>query len=144
VFNIEYQQNRDYLQSLLNRCLAKPRNSPEEDGCDWRLLDYVTNLYWRGDNVLLTPLLQVADGRKDVILEIGTFYADLLDRRAPSVVDLLSRLSPEKQVEVCKMAGEDELSRNKPKLERVLKRLRAIRHEAAARCGHAITGAASG
>lgn len=134
VFGTEYQRNRDYLLESLNACLSRPKESPENDVCDRKLLDYVTNLYWRGDSALLQPLLQIADSRKDVILEIGTFYADLLDRRTATTVDGLRELPPEKQRLICKLAGEDEYSIDEPELERVAGRLHAIGDETADRC----------
>jgi hypothetical protein len=134
VFDAEYQQNRDSLLDQLNVCLARPRESLEDDVCDGRVLDYVTNLYWRGDSTLLQPLLRLADSRKDVIHEIGRFYADLLDRRTETIVDGLSELVPEKQMVICQLAGEDEFSIDEPKLERVTERLRAIGNETAKQC----------
>jgi hypothetical protein len=134
VFGNDYQRNRDYLLELLNACLSRPKESSENDVCDRTLLGYVTNLYWRGDSALLRPLLQLAESRKDVILEIGTFYANLLDRRTTTTVDGIRKLPPEKQRMICKLAGEDEYSSNKPKLERVSGRLQAIGDETANRC----------
>jgi hypothetical protein len=95
VFDAEYQQNRDFLLGRLNACIARPKESPEDEVCDGTLLDYVTNLYWRGDSTLLQPLLQLADSRKDVIHEIGRFYADLLDRHTATTVDELGKLAQE-------------------------------------------------
>jgi len=95
VFDAEYQQNRDFLLGRLNACIARPKESPEDEVCDGTLLDYVTNLYWRGDSTLLQPLLQLADSRKDVIHEIGSFYADLLDRHTATTVDELGKLAQE-------------------------------------------------
>jgi len=134
VFNAEYRQNREFLLKRLNTCIDRPKDSPEDEVCDGTLLDYVTNLYWRGDSTLLQPLLQLADSRKDVIHEIGRFYADLLDRHAATTVDGLSKLAPEKQRTICRLAGEDEYSIDEPKLERVTEHLHAIRNETANQC----------
>ncbi len=134
VFDAEYQQNRDYLLETLNACLARPKESPEDDVCNGRLLDYVTNLYWRGDSTLLQPLLQLADPRRDVIDDVGRFYADLLDRHTAATVDGLRKLDPEKQRVICKLAGEDEYSLDEPKLERVTERLHAVGDETANQC----------
>lgn len=134
VFDTEYQRNRDYLLESLNACLSRPKESPENDVCDGKLLDYMTNLYWRGDSALLQPLLQLAESRKDVILEIGTFYANLLDRRPATTVDGLRKLPPEKQRMICKLAGADEYSINQPMLERVAGHLHAMGDETADRC----------
>jgi hypothetical protein len=130
----KYERNRDYLLETLSACLARPKESPEDDVCDGRLLDYVTNLYWRGDSALLPPLLQLADSRKDVIEEIGRFYADLLDRHTATTVNGLRKLAPEKQQVICKLAGEDEYSIDEPKLERVTERLLAVGDETANQC----------
>ncbi len=134
VFDTEYQRNRGYLLESLNACLSRPKESPENDVCDGKLLAYVTNLYWRGDSALLEPLLQLAESRKDVILEIGRFYADLLDRRTAITLEGLRKLSPEKQRVICKLAGEDEYSIDEPKLERVTEHLHAIGGETADQC----------
>jgi hypothetical protein len=134
VFDAEYHQNRDFLLGRLNACLARPKESPEDEMCDGRLLDYVTNLYWRGDSTLLQPLLQLADSRKDVIHEIGRFYADLLDRDTATTIDELKKFVQDKQTLICQLAGEDEYSLDEPKLERVTQRLHAIGSETANQC----------
>jgi hypothetical protein len=134
VFDIEYQQNRVYLLELLGSCLSKPKESPENDVCDGRLLDYVTNLYWRGDDALLGPLLQIADSRKDVIGDIGTFYADLLDRHASITLRLMQGLPVDKQLTICGIAGSDDLSHDSPKLDRVAKHLKQANDDVAERC----------
>jgi len=133
VYNSEYQRNRNYLLSVLDGCLSRPRESPEDDECNAELLDFITNLYWRGDDGLLAPLLQAADTRKDVILEIGTFYADLLDRHIDAAIQGLRVLPREKQTLVCTLA-EDDLSFDSPQFERVRKNLREARSEVADRC----------
>jgi hypothetical protein len=134
VYNVAYRQNRDYLLGLLNACLSRPVESEEDDVCDRRLLDYVTNLYWRGDSTLLPALLEMADSRKDVISEIGTFYAQLLDRRAAVAVQALQDVPVAKQGTICRLAGEDDLGIDEPRLERVAQGLRGIGGEVADRC----------
>lgn len=134
VYNVEYRQNRDYLLGVLNACLSRPKESSEDDVCDHRLLDYVTNLYWRGDRTLLPPLLQMADSRKDVIGEIGTFYARLLDRRTAIAVEGLRGLSIAKQQTICRLAGADDFRINGPELDRVTHQLHGIGGEVADRC----------
>jgi hypothetical protein len=93
VFNVEYQKNRDLLLSSLNSCLSRPKESREDDVCDGDLLSFVTNLYWRGDSALLALLLQIAESRRDVIGDIGTFYADLLARRGVIALSATGELS---------------------------------------------------
>jgi hypothetical protein len=134
VFKAEYRQNRDYLVDLLNACVSRPKESPEDDVCNGKLLDYVTNLYWRGDDGLLEPLLQLADSRKDVIDEVGTFYGQLLDRHTAATLQAMQSLSIAKQRTICKLAGEDEFRMDAPKLERVVDRLHAAQDEVAERC----------
>ena len=138
VFGIEYQTNRDRLLNLLGSCLSKPKESAEDDECGGELLDFVTNLYWRGDDALLAPLLQVADTRRDVIGEIGTFYADLLDRRSAVAFESIGKLPPEKQQLVCRLAYEDDLSADSPKRDRVMAFLRSAGGDVAARCSKAL------
>jgi hypothetical protein len=99
-------------------------------------LDYVTNLYWRGDNGLLDPLLQLADSRKDVIYEVGTFYGQLLDRHTTIALQGMRSLPIAKQQVICRLAGEDDFSMDPPKLERVVEGLHAAQDEVAERCLH--------
>lgn len=137
VFNVEYQKNRDYLLSTLNNCLSRPKESPEDDVCDGDLFSFVANLYWRGDSQLLPPLLQIAEPRRDVIGEIGTFYADLLDRRGVVVLGGIERLPGDKPQVVCRLA-DDDLSVNSPKRERIKAFLRNARGTAAVQCLRAL------
>lgn len=134
VYNVEYRQNRDFVLGLLNDCLARPKESSEDDVCDHRLLDYITNLYWRGDSTLLPLLLQIADSRKDVIGEIGTFYARLLDRRTAIALEGLQGLSIDKQQTVCRLAGADDFRLDGPEFDRVTRQLHYIGGEVANRC----------
>lgn len=139
VFNVDYQNNREYLISSLNDCLSRPKGSPENDMCNRDLLSFVTNLYWRGDTALLDPLLRIADTRRDVISGIGAFYSDLLNRRAAITLDAMESLAPEKQGQICKLAYEDDLHRDSPKRERVMATLRATGTESARRCLEALS-----
>lgn len=134
VFGNRYEQNRDYLLQLLNTCLSRPRESSEDDVCDGTLLDYVTNLYWRGDSDLLEPLLKIADSRKDVLLNIGIFYADVLDGRPAAILDKMKNLPIEKQCMICHLAQELDLRPNTPRYERVTRNLRSDGSEVANRC----------
>ena len=124
VFNSEYQANRDFLVKMLQSCLSKPRNSPEEGGCDGTLVDALANLYWRGDKGLSQTLFAIADRREDVIDKVGRFYANLLDRRMIAALEELRKLAVDKQNEACEMAFKDDLRFDSPKLERVLASLR--------------------
>jgi len=139
VFKVEYQKNRDYLLSSLNNCLSRPKESPEDDVCDSDLLTFVANLYWRGDTALLAPLLQIAEFRRDVIGDIGTLYADLLDGRGVIVLSAMAELPDDKQQLVCKLA-DDDLSFNSPKRERIKAFLREARGTAAVQCLSALGG----
>jgi len=138
IFGVEYEKNRDYLLRLLDGCLTRPRESPEDDECDSELLDFVTNLYWRGDDGLLMPLLRLADTRRDVIGEIGTFYSDLLDRRKEVALTSIEGLGADQQHLVCTMAYDDDLSIDIPKRDRVRAFLTKTPGDAAARCSAAI------
>jgi hypothetical protein len=136
VFNVEYQQNRDYLLSLLNICLSNPKRSALEDICDnEKLYQYLANLYWRGDTDLLGPLLQaVGETQAGVVNEAGLFYADLLNRRTVDFLRGLASLPVEKQKAVCELAGKEDLSFKSPMRERVAKQLRAIGGDSATHC----------
>ncbi len=134
VFRVQYQNNRDYLLSLLHSCLARPKQSPEDDLCNDDLVKFITNLYWRGDSELLAPLVQVAETRRDVIDEIGNFYADLLARKGDEMLDAMSQLPDEKQQLVCKLAYEDDLSMDAPRRKRVMAFLLKVSTAPASRC----------
>jgi|GEM_PF-7001412 len=134
VFNIEKKRNSDYLINLMNTCLANPKDSSEDDICDNILLEFITNLYWRGDERLLDPLLQLSDSRKGFINEVGTFYGDLLDRKPINAVQGLRHISVDKQIAVCKMAGEDNFSIDGPQLDRVVKQLDSLGNDIAENC----------
>ena len=134
VFGTGYRQNRDYLVEVLNSCLSRPRESPKDAVCNGRLLDYVTNLYWRGDTGLLGPLLHCADSRGDVVDEVGTFYADLLDRHASAALQGMQELPVAKQRIICSLAGEDGFRVDPPKLERVAQHFHALGGDVADRC----------
>ncbi len=134
IFKSDYETNRDFLLKLLRVCLSRPRNSAEDDVCDTKLVDEIANLYWRGDAELLQPLLNAADRRDDVLGEAGGFYSDLLDRRTALVVGELRKLPEEKQRMVCEMAATDDLRFDSPKLDRVMKNLRATGDDVAERC----------
>jgi len=86
------------------------------------------------ETALLQPLLQLADSRKDMIHEIGRFYAHLLDRHTAITVDELGKLAQDKQRLICQLAGEDEYSLDQPKLERVTQRLHGIGNQTANQC----------
>jgi hypothetical protein len=143
VFNVEYEKNRDYLLSVLNNCLSRPKESPEDDVCDGDLFRFVANLYWRGDDKLLPPLLQIAEPRRDVIGDIGIFYADLLDRRGVIVLGGMQELPDDKQRVVCRLAGDD-LRDNSPMQERVKTFLRKAKGTAAVQCLSALGGRVNG
>jgi hypothetical protein len=133
VFNVDYQKNRDYLLSSLKNCLSRPKESQEDDVCDGDLLSFLTNLYWRGDTTLLPILLQIAESRRDVIGDIGTFYADLLDRRGVIVLNAMGASPDDEQQLVCKLA-DDDLSINSPKRKRIKAFLHKARNRAATQC----------
>jgi hypothetical protein len=134
VFRFNYDGNREFLVKQLRSCLARPKNSPEDDVCDRRLVDYLANLYWRGDSRLLQILLNIAGRREDVLDETGEFYAVLLDRRMNAVMGGLHNLPEEKQRLVCQMAFTDDLRFDSPKLSRITEKLRASTQNEAAQC----------
>jgi len=138
VFQVDYQDNRDYLLGVLNRCLLRPKESSEDDECNRDLVAFVTNLYWRGDSSLLSPLFQLANTRRDVIGDVGRFYADVLDSRSKAAIDLLGSLTDRQQTLVCGLAYNDDLNSNAPKLHRVQMALREEHNGVAARCLNAL------
>ncbi|UWZ83152.1 hypothetical protein [Occallatibacter riparius] len=134
VFGVDYAPHRDHLVKILRECLQRPPNSPEDDLCDGRLVQYISNLYWRGDSELLHLLLDIAEKREDVVDEAGTFYADLLDRRPDVAIAALSSISPEKQRTACTMAFDNDLRFDRPKFDRIASKLRNMVTDAGQRC----------
>jgi hypothetical protein len=132
VFNVEYQKNREYLLNFLTSCTSGPEIYPQPDGCDDKLLDELTNLYWRGDDGLLDPLLE-SDPHKEVLLEISYFYVALLDRRPEAILKELQLLPIEKQGTVCNLAG-NEFSVGNPQFDRITQHLRSAEGKAAQQC----------
>jgi hypothetical protein len=118
----------------LNDCLKRAPNSPEDDVCDERLVQYIANLYWRGDDELLHLLFDIAQWREDVVDGAGRFYADLLDRRTDVAVHELSSIPAEKQQIVCGMAFDNDLRFDGPKLDRIESKLQQIGTEVAQTC----------
>jgi len=145
VFNVDYEKNREFLLRTFNNCLLQTKDwSDEDDGCnDGMLLDYLTNLYWRGDGVLLRPLLELANSHAYALRGVDDFYADLLERRTPDAVRELEMLSTEKQSLICKMAGESGLVVGSLKFDRVVKRLHSAGVPAAERCEQAVAQSAA-
>jgi hypothetical protein len=134
VFGANYLPNRNHLVRDLRHCLERPPNSPEDDLCDERLVEYIANLYWRGDSELLHLLFDIAEQRKDVVDGAGMFYADLLDRRPDVAVAALSSFSPEKQRIACIMAFDNELRFDGRKFDRIASKLRDIGTDSGQRC----------
>ncbi len=134
VFGHEHRKNRNYLQGLLNACLAKSKESSEDDVCSSNLLDMLANLYWRGDSHLLVPLLKVAEPRGDVIHDIGLFYASLLGRRTKATLHALETLPVTKQETICQLAGYSQLSQQSPWFLDIGDNLRFFHGRVADRC----------
>jgi hypothetical protein len=111
VLGIEYTKNRDLLLGEFERCAKQ--NEFVLGECGSSLGEYVINLYWRGDDTLLQPMLDAAadkpaTGGGDVLLELGWFYARLLSRKPVLAVQRLEHLPVEKREIICRQAGEDE------------------------------------
>lgn len=134
VFKDNYNRNRDYLLQLLKTCADRGKGSPQDAVCDDDLLDFVTNLYWRGDESLLQPLLTLPVSLNDSGYDLGTFYSDVLDRHPTSILHGLHTLTPEHRQDICKMAGKDDLSTDGPKLKRVEKGLSSSTDDLAKPC----------
>ncbi len=143
VYKVDYDRNSLYLLHLLQWCLDQPATGPQEDVCEQPFLDELTNLYWRGDPKFLDPLLLAAASPNNVVLEVGYFYADLLDRRTAEMIQALGKLPLETQTAVCKLAGSDGFSMDSPKLERTSTHLMAQKGEASQRCLSCATDAAN-
>lgn len=142
VFKENYQANRDYLIDVLVSCLGRPKGSPGGGVCDYELLDYVVNLYWRGDDSLLLFLVGVADSRMDPIGDVGTFYADVFERHPDAALKAVQTIAPERRGMVCRLVG---LSASAQQLRRVNAALRASTDPVAKDCQESVgKGAASG
>ena len=96
VYQVDVVRNRDHLLDDLDRCLSRSSETTENDGCDRDLLKMIVNLYWRGEDSLLQPLLQLPNIESDVIDEMAVPYEDLLIRRGDEVLDALLKLPPDR------------------------------------------------
>lgn len=134
VFNVDYMANRDVLVKKIHDCLSRPPNWPEDDGCDTTLVGYLSNLYWRGDDGLLTVLFGIAERRADVLGEVGWFYADMLTRRTAAALDAMRALPAEKQRDVCDIVTRDDLGMNSPRLKSIVLRLQQSEDDVSQRC----------
>ena len=134
ILHVDYEKNRDYLLSLLDRCVSQPKESPEDATCNSTLMSFITNLYWRGDDSLLPILLRMPNVQNDVVSDLGRFYSELLDLRSKIIFDQLSELPNEQQVLVCHLANEGDLNFDSQRLERVRTFLQDQHTAAADRC----------
>lgn len=136
VVHVDYTKNRDYLLDLLGVCLAKPVGRPPlEDICDdTRLVSYLVNLYWRGDNDLMLPLLNAAGSQSYAVDLIDGFYGDLLERSTQDALREIAVLPIEKQTAICKVAGINNPGIDAEKRDRAITRLRAAEGDMAGRC----------
>jgi hypothetical protein len=98
----DYNQNRDYLVRELSKCTAQPMKAP----CDEDTGAYLINLYRRGHQELLGPLLDAGKTSHAALDEIlGSFYSGLITHSATAFVNgIKTRPAPE-QKNLCYMAG---------------------------------------
>jgi hypothetical protein len=135
VFNIEPEKNLASLTDRLKGCASPMEKPPDSMVCNNpQLAEDLVNLYWRGESELLGGLLQLADSHSDVAGEMGSFYADLLDRRAGQMLGGLQNLAPEKQLAVCVRAGENERDAGDARFRRIRMNLQAAGSATARQC----------
>jgi hypothetical protein len=127
VFGVDYPKNRDRLLKMMRSCEAHPLR--DDDRCDWDLFNYVSNLYWRGHEELLRPLLETPPD----VFDSGQSYAYLLDLRFPRLLEAMAALPSSARDAICRQAALD-LTTDDERQERVTASLKAAPGEIAARC----------
>lgn len=100
VLGSDYEKNRDYLLSLLNSCTSGKGICDEDPGA------YLVNLYRRGHNELLPPLLDAGKTRHAALAELlGSFYSSVITQTPNAfIAGIKTRPQPEQKT-LCYMAG---------------------------------------
>jgi hypothetical protein len=143
VFNAERERNADYLLSLLSICNAADDKPGIIGICDDdRLVRELADLYWRGNEPVLTALLNSATSQSEAVRRIGEVYADLMDYDSEKGFAALLRLPQNTRTAVCGSAAKGDLNSDPPKRERVEAHLRALRLPEADDCAKQIEDAA--
>jgi len=106
--HINYDHNRYLLLARFQTCLEA--KSANQSDCDSSLGAFLINLYWRGDDGLLQPLMSAAADKLEVLQEMGYFYGELLSKKPDAALMGLRNLSITKRDVVCRQAGEDYFS----------------------------------
>lgn len=130
VLGSDYEKNRDYLLSLLNNCTSGKGICDEDPGA------YLVNLYHRGHNELLPPLLDAGRTRHAALAELlGSFYSSVITRTPSAFIAAIkSRPQPEQKT-LCYMAGAGDGSGMPPgDVAKVQKALRGSTDKAAKDC----------
>src|SRR5947209_15686035 len=100
VLGSDYGKNRDYLLGLLNNCATGKGICDEDPGA------YLVNLYRRGHNELLSPLLDAARTRHAALAELlGSFYSSVITRTPISFFAGIKTAPAEEQKKLCYMEG---------------------------------------
>ncbi|PYP86809.1 MAG: hypothetical protein DMG65_18120 [Candidatus Angelobacter sp. Gp1-AA117] len=130
VLGNDYEKNRDYLLSLLNHCTTGRGICDEDPGA------YLVNLYRRGHNELLPPLLDAGRTRHAALAELlGSFYSSVITQTPKAFIAAIqSRPQPEQKA-LCYMAGASDGSGMPPEdVNKVRKALRASTDKLAKDC----------
>jgi hypothetical protein len=113
VLQNDYTVNRNYLVDLLDLCDSIPpanveeTEDDEESPCSGPLVDFLANLYWRGDDEIAELLLTQHSPFQSMTNSLASFYADLFRRRPCSFANVLARRTIEQQAEICHLAGDE-------------------------------------
>ena len=130
VLGSDYEKNRDYLLSLLNNCATRKGICDEDPGA------YLVNLYRRGHNELLAPLLDAANTRHAALAELlGSFYSSVITRSPSAFVAAIKTRPQPEQKNLCYMAGAGDGSGMPPEeVNKVRKALRTSSDKVAKDC----------
>lgn len=92
--------NREHLFASLREC------RPDPDNCNDQVIEYLGNLYSRGDNLVLEPLLDAVPKADTVVAEgLGSTLDDMIAANARPVITALARRTPAQQRGVCQLVA---------------------------------------
>lgn len=92
--------NRQRLFDSLREC------RPDPDNCNDQVIEYLGNLYSRGDNLVIEPLLDAMPNADSVVAEeLGSTLEDMISGNARPFMTALARRTPAQQRAVCHLVA---------------------------------------
>lgn len=132
----DYERNRDALLRIWQGCAVKDSTSE----CTEDTADFLLKLYVQGHKELLRPLLEGGPNSDAALAEeLGTFFADQLEKNPNGFLTALASFPPRQQAAICELGGGTDGGGMGPEAERkVLHNLNRFGGKIAARCAHSV------